>query len=75
MNQVVGGDGQGTAGTSSAYHQLTIFGIEGSTTYKHMTYFGTNDVTIPDTMHFSRFKNFSSTVGFVINLVYRTDDP
>jgi len=75
MNQVIGGDDTGNPNTSSAFHQVTIFGVEGSKTYKHMSYLGTNDIVSPDTMNFSKFKHFDSTTGFAINLTYRTDDP
>jgi hypothetical protein len=73
MNQVVWNSN--VIGGSSAYHQLTIFGVEGSTQFKNVTYFGTNDATAPDVQHFSRNKNFSAGFAFTMSMVYETTDP
>ena len=75
MNQVIGGDGSGDPQTSSAYHQITIVGVEGSTSYKQATYFGTNDIVEQNLLYYSRHKNFSSTVRFAISMTYETSDP
>lgn len=60
----------------NAQHEIAVWGVGASKTYKLVSYIGTNStVSSANLLYFSEFQHFSTTVEFGMQLTYFTDDP